>query len=238
MGEERPRVLAVQHTPNGGPSRFGRWLAEGGLALDVIRAYDGTPLPGRLSHRALLVLGGGYLPDDDERAPWLAPTRALVSQALDDGVPVFGICLGGQMLALLAGGTVAAEHGRPEMGSTALTLRPEAEDDPLFRGLPRRTTAIEHHVDAVTELPRGARWLAESEHCPYQAFAVGDRAWGTQFHPEATAARVRTWDPERLARHGFDPVETVRRAEADEPAAAEVWRTVALRFAALVRDGR
>lgn len=237
MGE-RPSVLVVQHTPNGGPSRFGEWLVEGGLALDVVRAHEGEPLPGRLSHRALLVLGGGYMPDDDERAPWLAPTRALVAEALETGVPMFGICLGGQMLARLAGGAVAAEHGEPEMGSTTLTLRPEAGDDPLFHGLPRSTTAIEHHVDAVTELPPGARWLVESERCPYQAFAVGDRAWGTQFHPEVTAARVRTWDPEHLARHGFDPAETVRRAEADEPAAAEVWRTVALRFAAFVHDGR
>ncbi|MFD1828268.1 type 1 glutamine amidotransferase [Streptomyces desertarenae] len=234
MGE-RPRVLAVQHTPDGGPGRFGTWLAEGGLALDVVRAHDGEPLPGRLSHQALLVLGGGYMPDDDERAPWLAPTRDLVAGALDGGVPVFGICLGGQLLALLAGGAVAAGHGEPEMGSTALTLRPEAEHDPLFHGLPRRTTAIENHVDAVTGLPPGARWLAESERCPYQAFSVGDRAWGTQFHPEATAARVRAWDPRRLVRHGFDPAGTVRRAEADEPASAAVWRTVALRFAGLVR---
>lgn len=231
----RPTVLAVQHTPNGGPGRFGTWLAEGGLTVDVVRAYDGAPLPERLSHRALLVLGGDYLPDEDGRAPWLAATRALVAEALETGVPVFGICLGGQLLARVAGGAVAANHGRPEIGSTRLTLRPEAEDDPLFHGLPPHPTAIGNHVDAVTELPPDARWLALSERCPYQAFAVGDRAWGTQFHPEVTAARVRTWRPERLLRHGFDPVEVVRRAEADEPAASEVWRTVALRFAELVK---
>ncbi|WP_410538685.1 type 1 glutamine amidotransferase [Streptomyces sp. KL2] len=234
----RPRVLTVQHTPSGGPGRFGAWLAEGGLALDVVRAYDGEPLPARLDgHRGLLVLGGGYLPDDDARAPWLAPARSLVAEALDGGVPVFGICLGGQMLAQVAGGAVAGEHGEPEIGSTPLALRPEAADDPLFHGLPERTAAIENHVDAITELPSGARWLARSERCPYQAFAVGGRAWGTQFHPEATAAQVREWDPERLRRLGFDPAETVRRAEADEPASAEVWRTVALRFASLVRGG-
>ncbi|GAA2441749.1 type 1 glutamine amidotransferase [Streptomyces macrosporus] len=234
----QPRALVVQHTANGGPGRFGAWLSEGGLALDVVRAHDGDPLPDRLSHQAVLVLGGGYMPDDDERAPWLAPTRALVAEALDGGVPVFGICLGGQLLAQVAGGTVAADHGAPEIGSTPLTLLPAAEDDPLFHGLPPHPTAIENHVDAITRLPSGARWLARSERCPYQAFAVGDRAWGTQFHPEATSAQVRAWQPERLLRHGLDPAETVRRAEADEPAAAEVWRTVALRFAALVTAPR
>ncbi len=182
-----------------------------------------------------MVLGGGYLPDDDVRAPWLAPTRALVAEALERGAPVFGICLGGQLLAQVAGGTVRGEHGAPEFGSTPLTLRPEAGDDPLLSGLPRRVTAVEHHVDAVTALPPGAAWLMESERCPYQAFRVGDRAWGVQFHPEADAARVRSWNPERIRARGLDPVALARRAERDEPAARAVWHEVARRFAAVLR---
>jgi GMP synthase-like glutamine amidotransferase len=225
----------VQNGPRGGPGRFGEVLASRGVAADVVPAWDGTPLPRRLDHQALVVLGGGYLPDDDARAPWLAPARALVAQALERRVPYFGICLGGQMLAQVAGGTVRGEHGEPEMGSTPLTLRPEAGDDALFRGLPPRVTAVQNHVDAVTALPPGAAWLVSSERCPYQAFRLGGSAWGVQFHPEAVAGRLRSWDPERLRRHGFDPDEVVRVAERDEPAAAAVWERVAGRFADVVR---
>lgn len=228
------RVLVVQNTPRGGPGRFGDWLTDDGLTLDVVHAYDGAPLPARLTHEAVLVLGGGYMPDADERAQWLAPTRALVGEALATGVPVFGICLGGQLLAQVAGGTVQAEHGTPELGSTALTLRPEAAGDPLFDGLPERLTAVENHVDAITALPPGAHWLATSEHCPYQAFRFGDRAWGVQFHPETTAARVAGWPAERSRSLGFDPDELRRTAERDEPAATPVWRELARRFAAVV----
>ncbi|GHE94518.1 aminotransferase [Streptomyces fumanus] len=228
------QLLVVQHTPGGGPGRFGDWLAADGIGLDVVRAYDGQALPRRLGHAGVLVLGGGYLPDDDASAPWLAPTRALVAEALDRAVPVLGICLGGQLLAHVAGGTVRGRYGRPEVGSTPLTLRAEAASDPLLRGLPRRVTAVEHHVDAVTALPPGAVWLAESEHCPYQAFRVGDAAWGVQFHPEADAARVRSWDPGQLRARGLDPEELVRAAERDEPAATVVWREAARRFAGLV----
>ncbi|UXI82362.1 type 1 glutamine amidotransferase, partial [Streptomyces vinaceusdrappus] len=217
------RLLVVQNGPGGGPGRFGDWLTAEGTALDVVRAHAGAPLPRRLAHDGVMVLGGGYLPDDDVRAPWLAPTRALVAEALERGAPVFGICLGGQLLAQVAGGTVRGEHGAPEFGSTPLTLRPEAGDDPLLSGLPRRVTAVEHHVDAVTALPPGAAWLMESERCPYQAFRVGDRAWGVQFHPEADAARVRSWNPERIRARGLDPVALARRAERDEPAARAVW---------------
>lgn len=233
-----PRVLVVQNGRSGGPGRFGESLTGAGLSLDVVHGYDTArpPVPERLSHQALVVLGGGYLPDADDRAPWLAPTRALVAQALRTGVPVFGICLGGQMLAQVAGGTVRGEHGEPEVGSTTLTLRAEAAEDRLFGGLPGRVTAIENHVDAITALPPGAPWLMQSERCPHQAFRVGERAWGVQFHPEATAAQTRRWDPERLHRLGFDPAQVQSRAERDDAAAAPVWREVARRFAAVVHE--
>ncbi|MFF8281321.1 type 1 glutamine amidotransferase [Streptomyces albus] len=229
-------ALVVQNTARGGPGRFGRWLAEAGVTPDTVHAYRGDTLPSRLTHQALIVLGGGYLPDDDTRAPWLAPTRALVREALDSRTPVFGICLGGQLLAHVAGGEVAAEHGEPEIGSTPLTVRPEAAADPLFGALPRRVTAIERHRDAITRLPPGAVWLAHSAHCPYQAFRVGDRAWGVQFHPEVAPEQLLGWDPARLAVHGLDPGTLHDRARRDAEEATPVWRGVARRFAEAVHE--
>jgi GMP synthase-like glutamine amidotransferase len=232
------RALVVQNTPAGGPGRLGSWLEEQGLALDVVHAYDGGQLPQNLTeHRSLLVLGGGYMPDADDRAPWLAPVRGLLEQALETGVPVLGICLGAQLLAHVAGGTVRAEHGLPESGSTELTLRPEALDDPLFRGLPARVKAVEHRVDAVTRLPGDAHWLASSERCPVQAFRVGACAWGLQFHPEASAENIREWDAEALREQGFDREELIRAAERDEPESRSNWHGLAGRFAAVVHSG-
>lgn len=222
-------VLVVQNSRSGGPSRWGTWMEEAGLRLDVVHAYDGAPVPDRLEHDAMIVLGGGYLPGDDHRAPWLAPTRKLVAQALADEVPLFGICLGGQMLAEVAGGEVTADAGAPENGSLPVTIRPEAAGDPLFHGLPGVVPAIEHHVDAITALPPGAVWLAETERCPYQAFRVGGRAWGVQFHPEVLPARIREWRAD-----GFDPDEVYARAVADEPVSTPIWHQVARRFADLV----
>ncbi|MFF2654566.1 type 1 glutamine amidotransferase [Streptomyces sp. NPDC058045] len=232
-----PRVLVVQNTPGGGPRRLGDWLTEDGLTLDTVPAWDGAPPPDRLEHDALLVLGGGFLPDEDDRAPWLAATRALAAEALDRGTPYLGICLGGQLLAQVAGGTVQGCHGEPEIGSTPLTVRPEADTDPLFHGLPQRVTAVERHVDSVTALPPDATWLMESEHHPYQAFRVGERAWGVQYHPEIGADRLREWDQDALRELGVDPEVVLRTADRDEEAAAPVWRTVAHRFAEVVAHG-
>ncbi|MEU9321110.1 type 1 glutamine amidotransferase [Streptomyces sp. NPDC048295] len=228
-------ALVVQHDPGGGPGRWTAWLAERGVTTHVVRAYEAAPLPDRLEYPALVVLGGAYLPDDDVRAPWLPATRALVRQALTEETPMFGICLGGQMLAHIAGGEVRGKHGPPEFGSTRLSLRPEAAGDPLFHGLPAHPPAIENHVDAITALPAGAHWLARSERCPYQGFRVGSAAWGVQFHPETTAERIRGWNRDRLNRNGAPAPETLHAlALRDEPTATDTWRTVAHRFADIV----
>ncbi|MFE3450998.1 type 1 glutamine amidotransferase [Nonomuraea sp. NPDC059194] len=223
-------VLIVQNAATGGPRRVGDWLAEDGLELEVVRAFDGAEVPASLGDRALLVLGGGYLPSDDFRAPWLPAVRELVRQAIDGGRPYLGICLGGQMLAEVAGGLVKADAGEPENGSVPITLRPEADDDPLFHGLPQVVTAIEHHKDAVVELPEGAAWLAQTEACPYQAFRVGPVAWGLQFHPEAPPERITEWDD-----RGFDLAALYEQAMLDEPAAVAVWREMIRRFGAVAR---
>lgn len=219
-------ILVVQHTADGGPRRLATWLQESGMTLDIVYAAE-QPLPQRLTHDGLVVLGGGYLPDEDDRAPWLPLTRALVEEALERDVPFLGICLGGQILAHVAGGRVEAKVTE-EYGSVPVTIRSDAAGDPLFEGLPATVPAVEHHVDAVTELPPGAVWLAASDACAVQAFRVGERAWGTQFHPEISPDDIRaTWDHAET----YAP-----QAVRDEPLSTPVWREVAGRFAQVVRS--
>lgn len=229
-------VLVVQNTPSGGPGPMGTWFTEAGLHPQVIHAHTGEPLPAQLEGRPLIVLGGGFLPWDDERAPWLPAVRRLTGQALQHSTPMLGICLGAQLLAHVAGGTVRGRHGEPECGSTPIRLRAQAHDEPLFGGLATVTPAIEHHVDAITALPPGAVWLADSERCPYQGFRVGECAWGVQFHPEATLGWVRRWDREWLRTHGFDPQRLYAQAEADEAASTAAWQAFTHRFAKVVTD--
>ena len=226
------RVLVVVNDEQSGPRRFEPWLDELGVHVTIV---SGDQAPATASDfDGIILLGGGFMPDDDERAPWLPTERALTTNALESGTPLLGICLGAQLLAQVAGGVVKASFGAPERGSTTIRLLPASAEDRIFAGLPATIPMIEHHRDRITELPPAAVHLASSDACPIQAFRVGPAAWGVQFHPEQLAARLETWDPAALAREGFNVEELVETATANEPAAQKAaWHLLSAWVAAL-----
>jgi GMP synthase (glutamine-hydrolysing) len=239
---DRPRVVIVQNSPGSGPGRLPEWLTEDGIDAVVVAGSD---LPEYLAGGAaavdgLVLLGGGLLPDDDERAPFLPRERALVGEAMTTGVPMLGICLGAQLLAHVAGGEVTAKSGETERGSCPIELLPAAGDDPLFAGLTGydELRMIQNHQDSITTLPPGAVHLATSGVCRVQAFRVGAAAWGVQFHPEAAATRVADWDESKLAADGFVRAELIAQAEADAPINTEQARALVGAFADVVRGAR
>jgi GMP synthase (glutamine-hydrolysing) len=83
-------------------------------------------------------------------------------------------------------------NGR-EVGTVAIALEGAAETDPLLSLLSPGERVHVTHVQSVVELPRDARLLASTEMDPLHAFAVGDRIFGVQFHPEFDADVMRRY---------------------------------------------
>lgn len=226
-------VLIIENDRDSGPGRLLDWLDERDLAPVVVRAWDGEPVPASVDgHAALILLGGGMLPDEDERSPWLPAERALL-RAAHGRVPVLGICLGAQLLAHTFGGEVQGKYGQPEKGVTSLTVLPAAADDVLLAGLPSTVRAVESHQDQITRLPDDAVLLMSSERCTNQMLRIG-QSWGVQFHPEVEAERVRRWTPERLRSLGFDRDAVVADAERYAVELEKTWSAVVGRFLSLV----
>src|SRR5699024_12337102 len=96
-------------------------------ASSALESYDG-----------LITLGGGYMPDETDRAPWLAEEAGLVRHSLDTDLPQLGICLGGQLIAQGIGGDVRARTGAPGKGYTEIRTAAGAADDPAFSALRER----------------------------------------------------------------------------------------------------
>ncbi len=239
MNSDQPRVVVVQHTATSGPDRLPGWLAEDGIEAVVV---DGPNLRKQIARgeplHGLVLLGGGLMPDDDERYPFLPWERGLVGAAVATGVPVLGICLGAQMLAYVAGGEVTAKSGETERGSCRVDLLDAASDDSLFAGLTGYDglRMIQNHHDSITALPPGAVHLATSALCRVQAFRIGRAAWGVQFHPEVSVSRLEEWDESKLAAEGFDRAALVAKATADAAVNTEQSRALIEAFAGVVRE--
>ena len=158
---------------------------------------------------AIISMGGTGHAWEADSVPALANERILLREAVETGVPVFGICLGGQLLASALGADVRAAD-EPERGWLEIVPADDARDDPVFRVLEQATGVYQWHDD-VFEPPAGARVLASSDGAPNQAFRIdGTDAWGIQFHPEVTPELWELW----MARHPTEVKEAGVNVEA------------------------
>jgi GMP synthase-like glutamine amidotransferase len=236
-------ALVLENDPSDDARRLGEWLTEAGLELVTVRPHAGDALPEDFDgHAAVVVLGGGQraYPSaaGEPGAPWFPALESLLRKAVRQHVPTLGICLGAQLLAAAHGGTVELSTSGPEIGPRLVGKRDAAEQDPLFVRVPLAPDVFQWHHDEITELPFGAVLLAASTRYPHQAFRIGDRAWGLQFHIECDTAMVADWarsDAQTLADLGRDPEDVVAAAAAVMIDMEEVWQPFAARFAALAQ---
>jgi GMP synthase (glutamine-hydrolysing) len=186
--------LLVQHVAFESPGAIADALTDAGADVTVLRPDRGEAIPppdavGDVS--GLVVMGGPMSVHDD--LPWLVDERALLRRAVEAGRPVLGVCLGAQQLAAAMGAEVTAGPA-PEYGIGEVHLTSEAISDPVFGPAPTPLPCVHWHGDTFG-LPEGAVRLAGNAAYENQAFRVGDRAYGLQFHVEVTASLVAHWGP-------------------------------------------
>jgi GMP synthase (glutamine-hydrolysing) len=186
------RALAIVHQPDAGPGVFADEMRDRGVRLDEwLLSERGTSPPADISdYDAVLTVGGAMHADQEDRHPWLRFERDFLAAMLDDGMPILAVCLGCQLLAEAAGGS-ARRASEPEIGWHEVEVTEEGSADPVIGPLAPGFTAFQwHSYEAVP--PNGASVLARSPVCS-QAYRIGERAWGIQFHAEVTAADVSKW---------------------------------------------
>jgi len=184
------RVLCLTHEEAGPAGLFPEVARERGDDVLEWNVSHGDPPEPADAFDALVVFGGSMHVDEEKRHPWLPSQHALVGSALERGQPLLGVCLGAQMIARALGAHVGPAS-RPEIGWHEVELTALGADDSVLGKLPKRFDALEWHSYAF-EIPPDGELLAASAVCP-QAFRVGERVWGVQFHPEATLEMLKGW---------------------------------------------
>jgi GMP synthase (glutamine-hydrolysing) len=207
---------------------FPHWIrVAAGLARDeavVANVEAGDPLPSTDGFAGVIVTGSGAMVTD--KHAWSERSAAWLREAAHEGVPLFGICYGHQLIAHALGGEVGYNPSGREMGTIGLELHPPAEEDPLFRGLPAQFPAQATHLQSVLRAPADALVLARSPLDDCHAFRWREHVWGVQFHPEFSGTHMRGYVRARhdaLAREGHCAKQVSRNVSA-APHARRVLR--------------
>ena len=140
------------------------------IGVDVDLVDNGTP-PAEIDADGLVLSGG----PDIERI-------GNCPEYLDLDIPVFGICLGMQVVADELGGEVGpGEYG----GYADVTVEVLDEADPLVGSLAPDTRVWASHADEVKQVPEGFERTGTSDVCGVEAMSDTDRdLYGVQWHPE------------------------------------------------------
>jgi GMP synthase (glutamine-hydrolysing) len=216
-------VLVIMHAPHEGPGLIARGL-DAPIRVRTVLDLEDARLPDLDEVSGVVVMGGPMDADDDRGHPGLAAERALLASAVDADVPVLGVCLGMQLLALALGSTLHLRTAT-EIGFGPVDVLAE---DLMLGALGERPTVLHWHADAV-DLPAGATLLASTDATPVQAFRAGS-ALGVQFHPELDAGMLDLWlsTPDMVGGLSPEEVDEIRAGGAEHlpglvPAATKMF---------------
>lgn len=195
-------LLVVQHVDREGPDLIGTLARDRGMAIQTLRPDQGEPLPNPMDcpNTVALVLGGpmGVHERQHPGLDWLQRELDWLTAWHQQKKPVLGICLGAQLLAVAAGGSVEPlQVGDPpqplrEVGIGAIHWVMNPNDDPWLQGLHASEPVLHWHGDRI-RLPDDATLLGSSLHCKEQLFRIEHHAIGLQCHWEVTGASLERW---------------------------------------------
>jgi len=231
------QILVLQQVPHEGLGRLYGAIRRAGCVEEVVPCHrDTPPIPDTLAgYAGLIVMGGPMSAHQADRDPTLKRQTALLGEAIERDLPTLGICLGAQLLARATGARIFT-GAQVEIGWHPVDLSMESATDPLLIGLPNPLTVFQWHGEGF-DLPGGAVHLASSEHFPHQAFRLGNRVYGLQFHLEVEAAMVKEWvavNAGELATLEDRGEAMVRDAEAGCLALSDAFDQVASRWLSLL----
>lgn len=181
------RAHILQHVPFENSGSITPWLKAAEYRITTTKFYQSTSLPNPSDIDLLIIMGGPMSVNDEDHYPWLRLEKKFIRQIISAGKAVLGICLGAQLIAGALGESVYPNR-RKEIGWFA--VQGIAQEDPAIFCFPPVVKVFHWHGETF-DLPEMAVLLARSEACENQAFQLGERVIGLQFHLETTAQSVQ-----------------------------------------------
>ncbi len=161
-----------QHVEFEGPGAILPYLESRNFRVHLVKLYAGDPLPAPESVDFAVLMGGPMSALDEDEYPFLVLEKRFCREMFALGKPVFGICLGAQLIANAFGARIR-KNPEKEIGWFPVTFE---------NGL--SLEAFHWHGETF-DIPELASPFAYSAACKNQGFRLG-RIVGIQFHLETT----------------------------------------------------
>jgi GMP synthase-like glutamine amidotransferase len=189
-------ITIFQHGEDESVGEIGTFLEESGRSYSIVRLYETNEIPEKIP-KNLIVLGGQMSVNDTREYPYFIREKEIIRNMVAARRPVFGICLGAQMIASAFGERVFPST--PEHGWCSVRAVHQENTSPFID-----SCRVFHWHNETFNLPGRAILLLKGERVNNQAFIMGS-AVGVQFHPEVTGEIISRWS-EELGSHEREQV--------------------------------
>lgn len=173
----------LQHVPFEGIGSIQTWMDARSAVVSTTRLFEQDEMPAPSGFDWLIVMGGPMSVNDESVHAWLPAEKGLIAGAIQEGKTVLGICLGAQLIASALGARVIPNPDK-EIGWFPVRRWPGADSE-IARLFDDGTEVFHWHGETF-DLPAGAVGFLQSDACRNQAFSIGSRVVGLQFHIETT----------------------------------------------------
>ena len=219
------RALIIRHSAAESlAENYTAALEEQGFRLEPLNLFESAPLYDRFSApdlrdvEMILALGGPLSANDGYAA--LRLERAYLGEALAQGKPIFGVCLGAQLMALELGAKVEPTGGY-QFGLRKIFVTPEGSVDPVFSKLAIPLVPTLHgecfsHPPEATRLAEGFFLRRDGGYRRINMAFRYANSYGFQFEPQLTLDELKLWNRQmagdyELMGSAFDPAEEAAR---------------------------
>jgi GMP synthase-like glutamine amidotransferase len=182
------RLHFLQHVGFEGLAHIKNWADRRSITVSKTALYSGDQFPFMDDFDILVVMGGPMNIYQHTQFPWLTPEKIFIEKAISASKPVLGICLGAQLIADVAGVKIYQNEYK-EIGFFDIKRTTQDDNLDLFNSIPENFCAFHWHGETF-DIPKDAIHLAQSNACKNQAFQLGDRVLGLQFHLESTPQSI------------------------------------------------
>lgn len=187
------KILVVSNTKLPQAGTLTSVLRRIGRPFQCISRSEFIGLSDKQIERPTIILGGVQSATDPLDTETKQLLRVLDRQSRKR-VPLFGICLGAQLLARIAGGRVYShQEGIREIGYHPVYSTDSRQGSNFPPG-----HYYQWHYSIIDGLPADNVTLTNNN-APIQAFEFGRTFMGVQFHPEIERHTIQRW-----ARQGWD----------------------------------